>query len=645
LNLFYLLINNQQLSNWNKKLIISILTIITPLVLWGQAKYIPNSTENNSDTITVTLRDTTFLNNQKKYDDFYDSLANKNYKNKLTKAALNLLIVNQPNTGKFIGIENLRNEEYFKLYTGKTIRKIEILKLDVFGPTLSNPLQHANGWIENAGNKTHINTRDFIIKNNLFFDPGDKIDPAQLVDNERLLRELDYIKDASIEIAEIPGNDDMVDVLVITKDVFSAGIYLDLYNSSSGAFEIYENNIAGIGHRFLTSLYWSSIETIPLGYSFKYRIGNIGNTFIKSNLEYTNSFFTEKYGVNFTRKFVSYNTKWAGKLSVEKITTIRDIKKTDTTLKDVDLEYFTHDFWLGKSFLIKTSNLKFGNRTRLVLGFRYVYNNFLEGPEVSERYNFQFHNNQIALGSVAFARQKHFKSNLIYGFGKTEDIPIGTLIQFNTGIEKDEFYKRLYFGLKYQNGNYYPKIGYLNINAELGGYSYNNRLEQGAIKIKTQAISNLFYYNQIKLRNFLSASYTTGINRFSDEQVYLNSTNIWGLESTYLFGMQKLSFNSELVAFSRIHIYNFKFIFFGFADMGMIGPENETIFKQKLYTGVGLGLRIRNENLVFKTFQIRFAFYPSVPVDSERFYFLLSGENYQKPVNYEPTAPSIIDFN
>jgi hypothetical protein len=633
------------LKNWSKILIVNILIYFVPTLTWGQSSYNNNYLEDNSDTISIASNDSLYINNQKKYDDFYDSLVNKNYKNKLTKAALNLLIVNQPNTGKFIGIENLRNEEYFKLYTGKIIRKIEILKLDVFGPTLSNPLQHANGWIEKAGNKTHINTRDFIIKNNLFFDPGDKIDPAQLVDNERLLRELDYIKDASIEIAEISGNDNMVDILIITKDVYSAGFYLDLYNSSSGAFELYETNIAGIGHRFLASLYWSSIETIPLGYSLKYRIGNIGNTFIKSNLEYTNSFFTEKYGINFTRKFVSYNTKWAGKLSIEKTTTIKDIKKTDTTLTDVDLEYFTHDFWLGKSFLIKTSNLKFGNRTRLVLGFRYIYNNFIKGPEVSERYNFQFHNNQIALGSVAFARQKHFKSNLIYGFGTTEDIPIGTLIQFNTGIEKDEFYKRLYFGLKYQNGNYYPKIGYLNINAELGGYSYNNRLEQGAIKIKTQAISNLFYFNQVKLRHFLNASYTTGINRFSDEQVYLNSNNIWGLESTYLFGIQKLSFNSELVAFSRIHIYNFKFIFFGFADMGMIGPKNETIFKQKLYSGVGLGLRIRNENLVFKTFQIRFAFYPSVPADSEQFYFLLSGENYQKPVNYEPTAPSTIDFN
>jgi len=645
LNLFYLLINNQQLNNWNKTLIISILIHLSPLILWGQNQYIPNSIENNSDTISVTLRDTAFINNQEKYDQFYDSLVNKKYKNKLTKAALNLLIVNQPKTGKFIGIENIRNEEYFELYTGKTIRKIEIIKLDVFGPTLTNPLHHANSWFEKLGNETHVNTRDFIIKDNLFFDSGDKIDPAQLVDNERLLRELDYIKDASIEIAQIPDNEDMVDVLVITKDVYSAGLFIDLYNSTSGAFEAYENNIAGIGHTFLTSLYWSSIETIPLGYSFKYSIGNIGNTFIKSNLEYTNSFFTEKYGLNFTRKFVSYNTKWAGKISINKTTTIKDIKKTDTTLTDVDLEYFTNDFWIGRSFLIKTSSLNFGNRTRLVLGFRYIYNNFVEGPIVSERYNFQFHNNQIALGSVALARQRHLKSNLIYGFGKTEDIPIGSLIQFNTGIEKDEFYKRLYFGLKVLNGNYYPQIGYLNINTEFGGYSYKNSLEQGAIKIKTQAISNLFYLNKIKLRNFLSASYTMGINRFSDEQVYLNSSNIWGLESPYLFGMQKLSFNSELVAFSRIHVYNFKFIFFGFADMGMIGPENESIFNQKLYSGVGLGLRIRNENLVFKTFLIRFAFYPKVPVDSEQFYFLLSGENYQKPVNYEPSAPSTIDFN
>lgn len=627
-------------------LFVVVLFFIFPFISNGQdgnANIFITYTEDSIISPLAEL-DTNYINNQEKYDLFYDSLVYKASKNKLTKTALDLLLVNKPQKGKFVGIENLRNEEYYKLYSGKTIRNIDIIKLDVFGPTLTNPNQGTKSWVQRAGNKTHIKSRKFIIQNNLFFNPGDTIDPAQLVDNERLLRELDYIKGASIEIALVPDNPDIVDVLIITKDVFSAGIYVDLYNSTSGAFEIYENNLAGIGHRLLANMQWNSLETNPLGYGFKYRIGNIGNTFIKTNLEYSNAFDTEKYEVNFTRKFVSYNTKWAGNLKIKKEITIRDIKKTDTLLKDIDLDYFTYDFWLGRSFLIKTGNLQYQNRSRLVLGFRYIDNRFNKGPEISERYNFQFHDNQIVLASIAFSRQKHYKSNLIYGFGKTEDIPIGTILQINGGLEKDEFFKRPYWGFKYSRGTYYPRIGYLNFQSEFGAYFYTNKLEQGVINIKAQAISNLLYYNKLKLRDFLSINYTRGINRFPDERVYLNTTNIWGLESEYLFGLQKLSFNSEMVAFTNIQIYNFRFLFFGFADLGLVGPENHSIFKQELYSGIGLGFRVRNENLVFKTFQIRLAFYPKVPADSDQFYFLLSGENYQKPINFEPSAPYTIDY-
>ena len=597
--------------------------------------------ENGSEIIS---NDTVLVNNKTKSDLFYDSLITKASRNKITKTALDFLLVAQPQNGKYIGIENLKNEDYYQLYAGKIIRNIEIIKLDIFGPSLKDTLQTANQWIQKAGNKTHIKTRDFIIRNNLFFQEGDSIDPLQLVDNERLIRTLDYIKDVSIQIAEVPNNPDYVDVLVITKDVYSAGVYIDLYNSTSGAIEIYENNIAGIGHNIQLSGYLSSIESIPFGYEINYKIENIGKSFIKSNIQYKNAFETEKFKINLSRKFISYNTKWAGNLSLEKTSTLKDIKKTDTVLTNVRLNYTTQDIWLGRSFKLNSGNIQYQNRTRLVLGFRYINNYFYKGPEVTERYNFHYHNNQIALASIAFSRQNYYKSNLIYGFGKTEDIPIGTLLQFNTGLEKNEFYRRIYLGLIFSNGIYYSKIGYLNIHSEIGGHFYESIPEQGVFCINTSAISNLHYFNKLKFRGLLNIDYIKGINRFPDEVIYLNSTDIWGLKSDYLFGLQKISFKSEIRVFTDLYIYNFRFLFFGFGDIGLVGPNNQSLFKQKLYSGIGLGFRVRNENLVFKTLQIRFAFYPTVPADSEQFYFLLSGENYQKPLNFEPSAPSTIKY-
>lgn len=627
----------------NRKNILLFLLLNLPIFSIGQSSHFISDTNN---TVVHTIYDDTIKNEQKiRSEQFYDTLKLKAQKNRFTKAALDLILVQEPDKGLFIGEENIRKERYFKFYEGKKIRKIEIIKLDVFGPGLNDSGSTSLNWIQKAGNSSHIKTRNFIIKNNLLFSEGDTIDPTLLIDNERLFRDLDYMKDATIQIAEVPGDNDWVDILVITKDVYSIGFYIDLWDLNSGSLDIYENNLAGIGHKIQGRWIIDAVESPPTGYAFNYKINNIGNTFIKSELQYFKAFDTERFEIKANRPFLSYNTKWAGQVGFSQTSTLKDIKKIDTTLTNVRLNYATQDYWLSRSFLINTKNTKYANRTRLVLGARYINNKFYKGPEVSERYNFDFHDNQIFLGSIAFSRQKYYTSNLIYAFGKTEDIPVGLLTQIDIGFEKDEFFNRPYAGLILANGLYSSKLGYLNFRTELGGLYYDDIIEQGIFKFNAKIISNLHYYKHLKFREFLSINYTRGINRFPDEKVYFNSKNdIWGFASDELYGLKRLSFNSELVAFTNIYLYNFRFVFFGFGDIGFIGPENQSIFKNKLYSGIGLGVRVRNENLVFKTFQIKFAFYPSVPSDMNPFYLLVSGESYLKHTYFDPEAPATIDF-
>jgi len=615
-----------------------------PLHSFGQSNRIINPSKDT--TLKLIIKDTILTKQKIQSDQFYDTLKLKASKNRITKAALDLLLVQEPNKGLFIGEENIRKERYFNLYKGKTIRKIEIIKLDAFGPELydssTTPILN---WIQKTGNKTHIKTRDFIIKNNLLFSEGDSVDPTLLIDNERIFRELDYIKDATIQIAEVPGNENLVDILVITKDVYSAGFYVNLRDYKSGSIELYENNLVGIGHKIQGHWLIDTDEATQMGYAFNYKINNLGNTFIKSEIQYYKAFNTEKIEIKANRPLFSYNTKWAGHINLSQISTLNDIKKIDTTLTNVRLNYATQDIWLARSFLVRTQNIKYANRTRLVIGARYINNKFYKGPEVSERYNFEYHDNQIFLGSIAFSRQKFYTSNLIYAFGKTEDIPVGLLTQIDLGFEQDEFFNRPYAGFIFANGFYYPKIGFLNFKTELGGLYYDDKIEQGVVKFNAKTISNIHYLKHIKWRNFLNINYTRGINRFPDEKIYFNANHdIWGFETDELYGLKKLSFNSELVAFTNLYLYNFRFVFFGFGDIGFIGPENQSVFRNNLYSGVGLGVRIRNENLVFKTFQIKFAFYPSVPSDMNPFYLLVSGESYLKHTYYTPQAPTTIDF-
>ena len=171
------------------------LILLIPNLLVGQDKKYEVQ-KDTSKLKRIIPKDSILINNQIKSDQFYDSLFSVASKNKITKTAIDLIFINQNTKGKYIRTDNTRSEEYYKLYTGKIIRNIEIIKLDVFGPNLADTTKTAINWIEGVGNNTHIKTRDFILKNNLFFHSGDSIDPTLLVDNERLLRELDYIKDA-----------------------------------------------------------------------------------------------------------------------------------------------------------------------------------------------------------------------------------------------------------------------------------------------------------------------------------------------------------------------------------------------------------------------------------------------------------------
>lgn len=50
------------------------------------------------------------------------------------------------------------------------------------------PFDSCGNWFERAGNKTHMLTRERVIRRDLLFKPGDKFDPQLVVRNKQLLR-------------------------------------------------------------------------------------------------------------------------------------------------------------------------------------------------------------------------------------------------------------------------------------------------------------------------------------------------------------------------------------------------------------------------------------------------------------------------
>jgi len=59
---------------------------------------------------------------------------------------------------------------------------------------------------------------------------------------------------------------------------------------------------------------------------------------------------------------------------------------------------------------------------------------------------------------------------------------------------------------------------------------------------------------------------------------------------------------------------------------------------------IGVGIRIRNDNLLFNTLQIRLVYYPDPPSYSKVSNVIVSGEQLLKPTNFDPGPPSIIFY-
>jgi hypothetical protein len=563
---------------------------------------------------------------------FYDSLETKASRYLITKKLYDLLVVSgQTTSSKHISESSLQS---FAAYSGKTIRKIIIQRLDVFGTNINNPLSIDQTEAEAFLNKTHRNTNEFIIRNNLLFSAGDTVSPLILSDNERILRQLPFIDESRIVVIPASGGD--VDILVLTKDVYSLGANFEYGSVNKGSFTLFEKNILGLGHELKLSLPYDGDLPDSPGFEIEYSVNNIKRSFVNLNLFYFDGLGKKSYGFSLERKLISSNTKYAGGISIREMFTTEDL---DTLPVPEPLKYNLQDYWLSRSFLIHRESV-----TRLIFGARYTNNNVFNHPLILPDSYQYLQKYKMFLGSATISMQKYYKTNLIYGYGRTEDIPYGGLLTITAGKEINESNDRTYAGIYAAIGNSIRPLGYFYTSAGFSSY-FGGATRQGMLLLRTSYFSNLLYLGNFKMRNFLTVDYTRGFDRNTDEFLVYNRENGFsGFRNDSARGAQRLSLGIESVLFSPAYIYGFRFAFFAFADMSLLFGTNEFVRQGEFLSSIGLGIRIRNDNLVFNTLQIRLGYYPNLPPYSRVSYFTVSGEQLLKPDNFDPGPPTVLPY-
>ena len=143
---------------------------------------------------------------------------------------------------------NTKSETPFLPYNTKIVRHI-IIKEYGFERNFSDTSQETHYFGTTLLNKLHRNTREWVIRDNLFIKENEPLNPYIVADNERYLRSLDFIQDVR-SLKPLPNKPDSVDVFIITKDLFS--ITGQLYDLSPGRFKakVGDVNIRGMGKNF-----------------------------------------------------------------------------------------------------------------------------------------------------------------------------------------------------------------------------------------------------------------------------------------------------------------------------------------------------------------------------------------------------------
>ena len=287
------------------------------------------------------------------------------------------------------------SEEKYLPYKDQIIANIYIKKVPVFGGSVDDSLEFTVSKIERFGNSLHVNTKDWVIYNNLFFEEGDGVKPYELADNERILRQLPFIRDARILVIPRP-DDEKVDILVITRDVFSLGLNINARNVDDIAISIFERNLFGNGWQFRNTFRYRSKFDQKVDYEGIFDIFNISGSFIGMSLQYIYAHDLQQGLVRFYKDYLTPETKYAGGVDFIKTT----LKSEFDNYQSVTHIQNVYDFWIGRSFLLGG----LASRRTFKIGARYFRKRYDERPLVLADSNFAYHNQKLYLGNIILIR-------------------------------------------------------------------------------------------------------------------------------------------------------------------------------------------------------------------------------------------------
>ncbi|TXE05940.1 hypothetical protein [Algoriphagus aquimarinus] len=537
-------------------------------------------------------------------------------------------------------------EAKFLPYAGMIIRNIEVetigFEFSIYGR--QKPIVQKVGRI---ANKLHTNTREKTIRQHLFIKPNGQLNPYKLGDNERFLRDQPFILESRIVVTPVDGTDS-VDLTVVTRDIFSIGGSVGGSIPTAPLFKVYDANVDGRAQGFEFNMLYDLERSPKTGVGVAYSKSSLMGSLADFMVYYTqlNSGVSQgeeieySTGIMLERPLVSPYSKMAGGASWSQNWSRNVRSKPDSSF--LNYKYNIMDVWTGYNF---GSEKTFKDRRREFLALRLYDGDFVNQPEQKEVMDERrYHDSKGILAEFSLYQQDFLKTQYVYGFGRTEDIPFGYNLSTTVGYINTISVSRPYAGVNFnykgasKSGSFYE----LTLNA--ASYFRSGNWEDGVLQAGGTFYTQAFSIGKYKIRNSASAFYTKLFDRVDNDWLTIRGNTIPGLRVEEVDATKRYSLGFESSLFTPWSLVGFRvapFTSFYWAKLKCPSCENQ----YQNYTGISLGMRVRNENLIFGTMEIKGTYIPTDDEGNSKFAFSFRKNlRFRKSDTYV-SAPDLINYN
>lgn len=559
---------------------------------------------------------------------FFDTLQMRSRRSKMGTLFYDLLVKKRSTDSDPKGLVVDESNRY-KLYEGM---KIQDISIEVF-----DPFDTAGTWIERAANKIHMTTRTRVIRRDLFFKVGDRVDAEEMVRQLQLLRDRKYISEVDIFIEPIAEGSDEVRVKVLIIDSWTISVTGSLGSGGSTMVGLSDANFLGCGTKVEVQTNFSRRTFEYGGNIVKFDAPNLFGSFYHAAVSVGRDFSETEVKLSLEKPLLLPTDYSLGADGYE-MKEDKSFVAPDTLLDHH--KYLRVDVWAGGALEIKPL------KSSIYMLARYDRYRFQVRPTVSPKFNPYYHDGEELLVSLGLYREKFYTTNMLFGYGSREYIPTGYRAELLSGYRWGEFRDDYYIGARLMMGNFHSP-GFFFANLSFGSYLSADGADwyQSTFNTNLRWFSNLWQLTNVNLRQFASLNYTVGWNRGRGYEETLDFDfpgELRALDESY-DGLTRFVFSSETDVFTPFQPWGFRVTMYGFVDMGTLGFSSNP-FKNRFCTSLGVGVRIKNEHLIFSAIQIQLgvSFGKGGLFDSK--WIEISNQHSIPDLRYMPTKPEQIPF-